>query len=468
MRRPGHFGRRAMIHDLFFVGCLGLFFMFGLWRPFLFVLTFIYIDLVTPQQLTYALLQPVPVSLIGFALAFGGWLVAAKHHRPSTSWQQGLMLVLMLYCLMTTLSADFPVEAQFKWDWVWKAMLFALFLPLTLTTRLRIEAVVLTMVLSVSVLVVPAGVKTLLTGGGYQELNLLAETNAGLHESSILACAAIMLLPLLRFLSRDGKVFAPGPAVRLYALALGLACLLVTVGTQARTGMICILAWGLLRLRSARHRSLYLAAALGVGIAALPLLPQSFMDRMATIEEAQADQSAATRLAVWKWTLDYAASHPFGGGFAAYLGNNVRFEVSARANAREAKAADAAAPASAEVIEDKARAFHSAYFEMLGEQGWPGLSLWLLLHALGLVSMERLYRRHRPDGRAPDPWTCHLAQALQQAHIIYLVGALFVGIAFLPVALMLVGLEAGFYAVARRTRDAGHPPLFARAARPLD
>ena len=41
----------------------------------------------------------------------------------------------------------------------------------------------------------------------------------------------------------------------------------------------------------------------------------------------------------------------------------------------------------------------AAYFEMLGEQGFPGLLLFLLIHGIGLVRMEVLRRRYRNSGR---------------------------------------------------------------------
>ena len=58
------------------------------------------------------------------------------------------MLLLLAYCGVTTLYADFPVEAAEKWDWAWKALAFAIFLPLTMRSRLRIEAVLLFLTLS--------------------------------------------------------------------------------------------------------------------------------------------------------------------------------------------------------------------------------------------------------------------------------------------------------------------------------
>ena len=108
-------------------------------------------------------------------------------------------------------------------------------------------------------------------------------------------------------------------------------------------------------------------------------------------------------------------------------------------------------------VEDKARAYHSAYFEMLGEQGYPGLALWLLLHGLGVWQMERIYRRHRrnpdPDKAWPDPdkaWIAPLASALQRSQIVYLVGSGFVGIAFQPFCYMIVALQCGLWSWVRR------------------
>src|SRR3546814_1113931 len=65
-------------------------------------------------------------------------------------------------------------------------------------------------------------------------------------------------------------------------------------------------------------------------------------------------------------------------------------------------------------------------------QGYPGLALWLLLHGVGIVQLERLRRRYRKTRRAEEQWIAPLATALQHGHIVYLVGSLFVGIAFQP------------------------------------
>jgi hypothetical protein len=178
------------------------------------------------------------------------------------------------------------------------------------------------------------------------------------------------------------------------------------VGTQARTGLICAVVLAVMMLRSTRRRMLYISILCAGALVAVPLLPSSFTERMGTIKNHQADQSASTRVAVWKWTIEFAKTHPFGGGFDAFRQDSVSYDT-----VKADYAGDNNAAIQTEHIEEKGRAYHSAYFEMLGEQGYPGLALWLLLHLMGVFQMEVIRRRYRsnpPEGfawvsRSPMP-----------------------------------------------------------------
>ncbi|RJT25147.1 putative O-glycosylation ligase, exosortase A system-associated [Chakrabartia godavariana] len=439
------------MRDLFFVAFLGALFLLGLRRPFLMVLGYVYVDIVSPQHLSYYLLNSIPVSLIFFLGAVGGWLTFDRKQASTFSPRQAAMLVLLIYCYFTTQSADFPIEAAEKWAWVWKVLVFAIFLPLTITTRLRIEALATVMVLSAASIIIAAGIKTAASGGGYGVLNLMSDSNTGLYESSTLACVAISIIPFILYLRREGTIFPLDWRVTLFCAALIFACLLIPVGTEARTGLICIAVLGVMMLRAVKRRFLYLFGALVLGLTAIPFLPESFTKRMDTLNEVNADESASTRLAVWRWTLDYAGDHPFGGGFDSYRGNSFRYE--ARTSSKfDPNAPTAHEPGATIVIEDKGRAFHSAYFEMLGEQGWPGLAIWLFIHLTGLLRMEMLFRRYR--NRAPEDghWIAGLATALQQANVIYLIGAGFIGVAYLSFAYMLIAMQIALDAYARRLK----------------
>lgn len=431
--------------DLALLAFVAMFLAFGLKRPFIWVLAYIYIDCVAPQKIGWSLIHMIPLSLLAFVAAFGGWLLLDGKRGTRFTLRQALIAVLLLYCAYTTTTADFPVEAAAKWDWVWKALLFAIFLPLTLRTRLRFEAVALIMVLALGTIVINGGVKTALGGGGYGTLALLVRENAGLYEGSILSTAAVATIPLALWLARHGTIFRPDWRVWTFTAGLVFASLLIPIGEAARTGLLCAAFLAVLMLRSAKRRFLYAGlGALALALA-VPFLPQSYLERMNTIENHSEDQSASTRVAVWMWTLDYVKTHPFGGGFDAYRSNSFTYQMP------QVSGSPGNEQVTYKTVTDKARAYHSSYFEMLGEQGWPGLILWLWLQLLGVWQMERIRWRFKRSAEGTASWQWGLATALQQAQLTYLLGAAFVGIAYLPYMFMLVGMQCGLWSYVKRT-----------------
>jgi hypothetical protein len=450
------------MRDLALTGFMFAIMLFALKKPFLFIPLYMYADTVSPQRITYFTLNRVPISMIVAALAIGAWLAADKKE-----WRfgvrQGLIFTLLIYVTWTTLYADMPVEAWVKFEWVWKALLFAIFLPFTLRTKLRIETCLLFLALSAATIIIVGGLKTVAGGAGYGVLNLMVDNNSGLYESSTISTVAIALIPLILWLMNHGTIFpgirtlalagAAAPRgllnnpllVKLFCAALIFACLLIPIGTEARTGLVCIGVLGLLLLRDAKRRLLYIGATLALGVMAVPFLPSSFTQRMDTIQGFKADESAGTRLAVWGWTWNYVLDHPGGGGFEAYRQNRIQVNM---VNPDAAETGIVAVQS----VADEGRAYHSAYFEMLGEQGFFGLILFLLIHGIGLVRMEVIRRRYRRvDGE--DAWIAPLATALQNFQFIYLVGAIFVGIAYQPFVYLMIATQIGFDAwLTRRER----------------
>ncbi|MEP9361068.1 putative O-glycosylation ligase, exosortase A system-associated [Sphingomonas sp. KR3-1] len=447
------------MRDLVFVAFLLAFFGMGFRKPFIFVLVYAYIDIVSPQRLTYLLLNSVPISLIAVGLSVLGWLAMDDKKDVRVAPRQLMILGLLAYCFYTTLNADFKVEALDKWDWVWKALAFAAFLPLTLRTRLRIESLLLFMVLSAASIIIVGGIKTLGSGGGYGELNLMVANNSGLYEGSTISTVAIAIIPLIVWFTRFGTIFPPDWKVKGFCYALIFACLLIPVGTSTRTGLLCIGLLAALMLRDSKRKLVYIGALGAMALIAIPFLPSAFTERMNTIKTYQGDASASTRLAVWQWTMDYAKTHPMGGGFEAYRQNQIRYE---KVSVEGQGDGNAKVDRSLEV--DKARAYHSAYFEMLGEQGYPGLALWLVINILGIFRMEVLRQRYKKA--EPDQlWVSPLASALQSAHIIYMLGATFIAIAFQPFVYMLIGAQIGLDTyMARKREESAWRPL--RKARP--
>ena len=442
--------------DLFFLGFFGVIMAMGLRRPFLWVLAYLWVDILAPQKIAFGFFAGIPVSLIAFCAAFAGWALTDTKKGLRFTLRQGLLLFLLIWCWYTLQGSAFPVDAGTKWDWVWKAMFFAIFLPFTLFTRKRMEGAALVFVLTIGAIAISGGMKTVFGGGGYGVLSLFVNDNSGIYESSTISTAAVGIIPLILWFTRHGTIFAPDWRVKAFAWCLILACLMIPVGTVSRTGLLCIAVLLVLALRDVKRRAVFIIAGASLGLIALPFLPQSYWDRMSTIGQADGDESASTRVAVWQWTLDYVAENPTGGGFDAYRANKFTYRLPVRTGEGNMSSVRY------EEVTDEARAYHSAFFEVLGEQGYPGFAAWLWLHLLGLWQMEKIRRRWKNRTGDGEQWQGPLATALQYAQVIYLVGAAFQGIAYQPFIMLLIGLQIAFYSFCRRLDSPGKRPIAAR------
>ncbi|RIV83837.1 putative O-glycosylation ligase, exosortase A system-associated [Aurantiacibacter zhengii] len=432
------------MRDLVLLAFVAAIVAMGFRRPFLWVLLYIYVDIVAPQKVGYGIITSISLSLLCFVAAFAGYVLLDSKEGSRFTLRQGLIVALLAWCGITTLNADFPAEALVKWDWVWKSLVFAAFLPLTLRTKLRLEAAALIMVLSAASIIISAGIKTVLSGGGYGTLVSLVQDNAGLYEGSTLSTVAVAMIPLIIWVARHGTIIPERKPAMLFAGALVFAALLVPIGTQTRTGLICIAVLGVLVMRTVKYRFVYAGIAGVALLVALPFLPASYTERMSTITEYKADESASTRVAVWGWTLDYVKDNPLGGGFDSFLGNSFTYNMRKTVDLGNTEAVVY------EEVTDEGRAFHSAYFEVLGEQGYPGFAMWLALQGLGLWHMQRIRRRYRDCDEAEGKRWYSLATALQNGQFVYLVGAAFVGVGYQPFMFMLLGLQIAFYSLMKR------------------
>src|SRR3546814_3401485 len=122
----------------------------------------------------------------------------------------------------------------------------------------------------------------------------LFRSNSGLYEGSTISAVAIAIIPIILWFPRFGTIFPPDWRVKTFCYALAFACLLIPIGTSTRTGLLCIALLALLTLRDVKRRLLYLTALGVIGLAAVPLLPNTFTERMSTIKTYQDRKS--TRL----------------------------------------------------------------------------------------------------------------------------------------------------------------------------
>jgi len=273
---------------------------------------------------------------------------------------------------------------------------------------------ILTIVLSLSGTVIAAGVATLLTGGGYQTRLGLISGNSGLAEGSTLATSSIAMIPLILYARKHSILIPRHWLFDWFCYGLIGASVLTAFGTFERTGIVAMAVLGLFLWAQSKHKVMFGTLGLAAAAIGFTVMSGDWFDRMSTISNFQVESSALTRIAVWMWTLQYAAAHPFGGGFAVYLLDTFRVPIKG----------------TGDFLEINARAFHSIYFEVLGEQGIFGFGIFASMIACMFVYLRSVQRACRSV--PADAWLYELARALTISAAVYLAGGAFVGIAFQP------------------------------------
>jgi O-antigen ligase len=175
-----------------------------------------------------------------------------------------------------------------------------------------------------------------------------------------------------------------------------------------------VLAVAVLLVWQSRRKALAIPLlAIGVGLLFVGL-PDAWFERMQTLGAPQLEDSASSRLIVWRIGWDYALSHPwFGSGFESWI---------------------LFAPPDVEF-----RAWHSAYVQIAAEHGLVGLALYAGLIGSTLWSLLVLMARSGQSRRARhEASVSRMAAAIFTALVAYLVGAAFLSIAYWEVLFLLL------------------------------
>lgn len=414
----------------------------GFSAPFAAALGFVWVDIVRPQQLAYSIINSLPLSFIAAVATLTMFVARDRKSPPKFDPILLLITLLTVWVTLTTFMSDFPTQAWGKWDWASKVLMFAILIPYLFRSRIQIEAFLLVFVFSASTILFSAGVKTILGGGGYGTLAVMGTGNTGLSESSTLAVVCVMLIPLVMFLMRHTLIFPRNLLMRGLFLSIIVMALAAVVGTTARTGIIAVAVMCLLSMLQSKKKLWWIAglALAAVVILNLDLSATRWGNRMSTIETYKADSSAMGRIKVWQWTIGFVGSHPLGGGFDAYLHNRILGVTS---------------DGETEYLPEGqvgGKAFHSIYFEVLGEQGIVGFAMYYLMIGLALFKLIRLRKTWKDDEGMG--WVAALANALLTTIVVFLAGGSFVGIAYQPYIFYMVSLTVAIdqYA-ARVVRD---------------
>ena len=369
--------------------------------PYLGVLAWMWISYMNPHRMATGLAYSFPVAEIIAITTLVAWAVSRE---PKNLEMRPLVILLLVYTAFTTITtllAVYPAMAWEKWLVFVKVMLFTLIAVPLVNNRVRLHAMIWVMVLSCGYFAVRGGLFTAATGGAY---HVFGPPGTFHGDNNGIGMTFLMILPLLRYLQlQNDNRFA-----WLCLLGAQILTLLAIFGTQSRGALVALLAMtAYLLIRSRRFGTFALIVA--AGVAAFFLMPDSMKQRQSTTVSYQEDASAMGRLTMWRFAIDVASERPLtGGGFNIFYDPGTRQRL---------------LPRDAQGNQAEGRAAHSNYFEVLGEHGYIGLFLYLLIGVTAFITAEKIMRkaRKRPDTK----WAEDLARMSQYCLIGFAVAGAF-------------------------------------------
>jgi probable O-glycosylation ligase (exosortase A-associated) len=228
-----------------------------------------------------------------------------------------------------------------------------------------------------------------------------------IEDNNSLALALVMTIPLLRYL----QLQATNRWVRWGLLAAIVLCGFSVLGSHSRGALLAVTAMlTVFWLKSRRKMATGFALALLVPVA-IGFMPEKWEDRMRSIQNYEQDNSAMGRINAWTMAFNVAIDRPFlGGGFDM-----------------ESPSVYARYAPDPSIV----RSAHSIYFQMLGQHGFVGLALFLLLWFLVWRDASWIIKQSR--SRKELHWASDLAHMIQVSLVGYAVGGAFLNLAYYDV-----------------------------------
>lgn len=411
------------MRDILLLGVILLLLIWGFRTPFLFVLAYVWASIFTPQKVAYSVVSSIPISLIFGALAFGAFFMLKKADHIRWRPQSIISGLLVAWMTVTLLWAVAPEGAYFKWDWAIKSIAFTVIIPHFIRERKDFEAFVWTILVAGMAHCIPFGVKVLLSGGGYGRSLGLVAGNTGYGEGSTLAMFSVSLIPMAVYLYFHQTLLPQRRLVKGMLGAFVVFLLMTAIGTYARTALVCLAVLSVCFVYYGKRRVLSITIVLVLAAIAYQFIDVNWLDRMSSIND-DSEASAMGRVAVWMWVLEYVAAHPWGGSFDMYRINSYAMTLP-----------------DGSVLQVEGKAFHSIYFEMLGEGGVPGFLMYAALIGLTLFAFMRHGKVLATTG---EPWLGDAGRYLLIATLVFLAGGAFIGVAFQSYFYYLAALSAAY------------------------
>lgn len=386
-------------------------------KPYIGVLVWSWLGYMNPHRLAWGFAYDMPFAQIVAIVLFISLAFNREAKRIPVTGLTVLWGLFLGWMCLSTLQAVYPDGAQTMLVKVFKIQLIIWITMMVMVNRQRIELLLWVIVGSIGYFSIKGGVFTLVTGGSFR---VWGPTGSYIEGNNELALAALMVLPLMWYL----RSVNTNKWVRLGLLGSIILSAVSAFGSQSRGALLAGLSMAFfLWLKGVSGgRKIIAGIAIAGSIALLvAFMPNSWHERMGTIQTYEEDESAMGRINAWWFAYNVANDRFLGAGFEPWSFEMFSIYM----------------PSS-----KSAHAAHSIYFSVLGEHGWGGLLLFLLILWVAWRTASGIIREVK--GNSDMEWLAQLARMLQVSLVAYCTGGAFLSLAYydLPwhiISLLVIG-----------------------------
>jgi probable O-glycosylation ligase (exosortase A-associated) len=401
------------MRDIALTAVVGIALLLILKHPVMGAYLWAWLSLMNPHKMTYGFAFTMPFAQITAILTLVTLMFTKRRQALPMNGIVVLLILMLCWMSVTSLFAIAPEDqVRERWIFVIKIQVMMLVTMMLVCNPGQLRALIWVVVVSIGYFGVKGGVFTVLTGGGAR---VWGPPGGMLEENNALAGALTMLVPMMYFLRETES----NRWVRHLLLFMMVTCFFSILGSQSRGALLSLVCMTLFLGLKSKHPVRSTVVLLGFVALAIAFMPESWSSRMDTIKTYEQDRSALSRIWTWHTLWNAAVDRPFvGAGFAAdhplvFQRYSPQDEIYAGFYGHVYVA-------------------HSIYFQMLGEHGFVGLSLFLALLVRTWLTANRVQRIAKADADLAG-WAPMLMRMVQVSLVGYGVGGAFLSLAYLDV-----------------------------------
>ena len=386
-----------------------------LFYPYFCMLMWSWIAYFNPHRFAWGFANTFPVAQVIAVPTLVGAILTKQRNRSLLTRETLLLLFFWAWTGVTVLNAHFEplfadhvTDATLRLTELSKIMLMTVVTIYLVTSRVKLKYLLMVTAFSFGLLAVKGTIFGILTGGQFR---VWGPPNTFIADNNDFGLAVNMTIPMLFFLAREEEK----RKLKIVFRVTFVCCLFAVLLTYSRGALLGLTATMTTLALKSRHKVVSALLIVFAIFLVISFAPPAWMARMHAFLGGTLDESAQERLTSWAFAWNLAKHYPVtGAGFECFTPN-----LFAMYSPRDPRTWLAGHTSSGP---------HSIYFQVMAEQGFVGLGIFLGLLVSCLLSARRI--RKQVAGNQSLQWLASYASVVELGVIAYMVSGAFLGRAY--------------------------------------